>query len=503
MRLVPGVAARVGDRQQPVVLVVDLVQRAAVGAAQAQQVAARVVGEFGAQAFGVGDRHGAADRVVLEHGDPVQRIDLAQRQAVLVELHQRHVAQRVGHLGLAQQGVVGETVVVQAAVAPGVHHPPLRVVGVVERQADAVGMPDHAVLAVRERARHAQRVLGGDQVAFHIAIGHQRMGQAGGRIVQLQAVDAAVPRLHLDEAALQPAHAAFDDAHQVAVAALEAPMVAAGVLDLRDRQGLRARQHADTGRRRIGEAVAQVGLGPHQQVGALAQQPRAVDELDDRDAVGVRQLREHGHAVAVVEQHHAVGVDLQADVGRRLPAVAAGAGLLAAPGTVAARPGQRQPPGDREVLVLHRHAAVADVHRLGAQHLALEEAGIHVLEHTLPQALERLRRPRAQRGAAQRAQRGEAGMQPQRHPRHGQWPADLHVARDGHIDAGRQQQRTQRLLGLLEPERRDQPGEIAVQHRHRQPRERVAVGRHRLAAHEDLFAIELRPHRQAQLRRSR
>ncbi|WP_155616957.1 hypothetical protein [Xanthomonas translucens] len=52
------------------------------------------------------------------------------------------------------------------------------------------------MLAVRERARHAQRVLGGDQIAFHIAIGHQRMGQAGGRIVQLQAVDAAVPRFH-------------------------------------------------------------------------------------------------------------------------------------------------------------------------------------------------------------------------------------------------------------------------------------------------------------------
>nr|WP_207306994.1 hypothetical protein [Xanthomonas oryzae] len=108
------------------------------------------------------------------------------------------MSQRIGHCGFAQQVVIGETVVVQAAVAPAMHHAPLPVVVVIERQADPVGVLQHPVLAVDEPARCTERVLGSDQVAIRVAIGHRRMAQASGRVVQAQQVDPPVARLHFE-----------------------------------------------------------------------------------------------------------------------------------------------------------------------------------------------------------------------------------------------------------------------------------------------------------------
>ncbi|MNN99331.1 hypothetical protein D3C81_2189430 [compost metagenome] len=62
------------------------------------------------------------------------------------------------------------------------------------------------------------------------------MHQSRGGVVQRHAFDAAVAGIHVNEATLQIVHAAFDDTHQVPIAALEAPMVAVRILDALDGQ---------------------------------------------------------------------------------------------------------------------------------------------------------------------------------------------------------------------------------------------------------------------------
>jgi hypothetical protein len=76
------------------------------------------------------------------------RVDLVDRQAVFVELDDRDMAEGVGDAPLVDDVEVGEAVVVQPAVAPGVVDPPavaMCFVAVVKRQAVAVGVAHHAV----------------------------------------------------------------------------------------------------------------------------------------------------------------------------------------------------------------------------------------------------------------------------------------------------------------------------------------------------------------------
>ncbi len=100
--LLPIDAIRRSQRHHMVVRVVLHLDRRAIGAGQADQVAMRIIGKRRAQPLGICHRHGPPEIVVLEQRHAIERIDLAQRQLVLIELDHAQVPQRVGHPGLAQ-----------------------------------------------------------------------------------------------------------------------------------------------------------------------------------------------------------------------------------------------------------------------------------------------------------------------------------------------------------------------------------------------------------------
>ncbi|KAG1082469.1 hypothetical protein G6F40_015113 [Rhizopus arrhizus] len=157
------------------------------------------------------------------------------------------------------------------------------------------------------------------------------MHQAGGRVMQRHAIDVTVARLHFDETALQVADTAFDDAHQVAIATLEPPVVAVRVLDALDRPGLWIRQCAHACRQFAAKHVLQAALEAHQPLPTPTQQARAISEIEAGPGLAFsgRQLGEERGLVRAGQPHAAVVQQFQADVGRRLPARAAQAGKAA------------------------------------------------------------------------------------------------------------------------------------------------------------------------------
>ncbi|CAI1042460.1 Uncharacterised protein [Serratia rubidaea] len=218
-----------------------------------------------------------------------------------------------------------------------------------------------------------------------------------------------------------------------------------------------------------------------------------------------RQVAKGGHALWADQQHQPARIARQGDIRRRGPAVAAVAGFVDIRRRVAAHPGERQPPRQQEILLRQRHAAVADIHRLGPQHLALEEPGIHVFKQLLAKFLKLLHKL-AVAGAFFKlfqslAKAEQAGAHQHRRHVNGRRPTDGHLTGNGQVDSQRHRQRQRLGLGgALRAERRHHAEHVAAQHRHGDAGERFAVHPHRAAAHKQLVIPQLRAARRAQRR---
>ena len=359
-----------------------------------------------------------------------------------------------------------------------------------EGQPRPVGVPHHVAAVVGESVGMVQLIADRRQAALRIVfVADEGVAELGLGHVQRERPDEA-PGV-LDQ---QVPSARFTDRAQPALHPFVEQPVAAQIADAAQRHfpQLLARKDGQ----RLREVIGQIALGAHPPLVTVVAEPRAIHQLQHRRRVALRG-RQRGEqrrpGIGMEEHHAAVGrIDLQPRIGRALPADAARPHSLAPRGVVA-HPVHRDAPGQAEVHLLDADLAGQDVHRLRAQHLALQEAGVHVLEELLPELLEARAHRLAEARLGQLAQAREGAARHHAGHRDRRRAAHLHRVGDRQVEAGGQQV-GQLELFLLRPRRAGHARDLAAQHRQREVGQRIAIGHHGGAAHEQLVVL-VRDHR--------
>ncbi|CAM6482138.1 hypothetical protein KLAECK443B_15625 [Klebsiella aerogenes] len=174
-----GDAGRVRSRQQVAAFVIVRTPAGAFLINQRQHIAVFIVGRLNLatvrQMFGdhsplfiilpttraavrLNEFDGAAKIIVVEDGIAAGRIDLRNRQAVIIKADRRYMAVGIGDFHFVEQVVPGEMVIPYAAVAPSVNHPPLVIELVVKALAVTVDMAGHMAQLIVEAPRMRKRI---------------------------------------------------------------------------------------------------------------------------------------------------------------------------------------------------------------------------------------------------------------------------------------------------------------------------------------------------------
>jgi hypothetical protein len=483
---VPGLsplpAIGVSDDHRPALGIEFGRDRAAVGTRELQQVSAVVELVFGAMTVLVFDRDRAARFVVRIGRRAAQRVDLGNRQTTVIELDQPYVAQRIGDAPLVHRIEIGELVGIQPTIAPRPHDPPLIArpfVLVMERQTVAIGVPQHAMLLVGIAIGMAQRIARLHQVRVVVVVFCEQVRPVAARNLQPYALDQALGRaLQLDAPTTR-----LMDRDQAAVQPFIAQAVAAEIVH--PIQRILPFAISPVASQVLEEVIDEVFLGANTKLRSVIGKARTIHQLQHGGALTLGTFGKDGNAaLGVVEGHDpALGIELKARVSRAFPADTTGS-LPEIVRRVAAHPADGNRAGDLEVFLLDRHRAIDDVDGFRPQDGALQEAGIEMAKLGLAPLAEPLAQGLGELGFCQPAQAREGQLEGHAHQRDGGRAADEHVGRNRHVHHGGKKH--QLLLVLLQSRRARHSGDLAGQHRHREEGERVAVGDHRRAPHEDL-----------------
>ncbi|CCJ98150.1 hypothetical protein BN130_689 [Cronobacter malonaticus 507] len=245
----------------------------------------------------------------------------------------------------------------------------------------AVNVADHSPLPVMKTSGMRQRVyLRAELARVVILIAGERRDLAVLRDAQLHRLKPAVLTGHEDLAARDAFSAVFAQVRELAAVALKLPAIVVAIGN-----GCHLEQAVAPGETPDKRALL---FDVPAALAALLLIPETAAIRQAKNGVftpwHLRQTGEQRHALRLGQQRHAfLAQHLKRGIGGRQPAEAAQPLLVDIRRGVKAPPVERQPPRQQKIAMLQMYAAVADIHRLGAEYPAFEKTRFHIAKQLL------------------------------------------------------------------------------------------------------------------------